>query len=225
MWDTMLVEQLRYAGYYAAGEYSLADLSRRYLRLYMDKSVREQFAYMEEMTPEMREYSAIDCASTWRIFKAQLAEVSAKELSLWKEMECPYLFALTTFMGFMMDATQWKEVTERHRKLADEVQAKYGQQVLKIGPRGGKKIEWTGLNLNSPQQVLKEVNKQFKALGIKMFSPSGLLVQARVGLGVVPQLEARVQPDLEDVLAARLQGGIRQRFGGGRTGRSFSSPT
>ncbi len=180
MWDTMLVEQIRFAGYYAAGEYSLADLSRRYLKLYMDKSVREQFVMMDELTPEMLDYSAMDCAATWRIFKAQLAEVSATELKLWKEVECPYLFAVTTFTGFMMDVPQWKEVTERHRKLAEDIQAKYGQQVMKIGPRGGKKTEWTGLNLNSPQQVLKEVNKQLKALGIQMENKSGQLVPAKV---------------------------------------------
>ncbi len=167
MWDTMLVEQVRFAGYYAAGEYSLADLCRRYLRLYMDKAVREQFSYMEEMTPEMLEYSSIDCAITWRIFKAQLAQVNANELRLWKEVECPYLFALTTFTGFMMDAPQWREVTAKHRKLADEIQAKYGQQVLKIGPRGGKKTEWTGMNLNSPEQVKKHINKLMKQAGLK----------------------------------------------------------
>lgn len=180
MWDTMLVEQIRFAGYYSAGEYSLADLSRRYLKLYMDKSVREQFAYMEEMTQEMLEYSAIDCAITWRIFKAQLAQVSATELKLWKEVECPYLFAVTTFQGFMMDAPAWRAATERHRKLADEIQAKYGQQVLKIGPRGGKKTVWQGLNLNSPQQVLKEVNKALRDAGCTMQTPSGLFVTARV---------------------------------------------
>lgn len=162
MWDTMLVEQIRFAGYYAAGEYSLADLSRRYLRLYMDKSVREQFVVMGELTQEMLEYSAMDCAATWRIFKAQLAEVTPTELKLWKEVECPYLFALTTFMGFMMDVQKWKDVTERHRKLAEEVQAKYGQAVLKIGPRGGKKTEWTGINLNSPEQVKKYLNKMMR---------------------------------------------------------------
>lgn len=168
MWDTMLVEQLRFAGYYAAGEYALADLARRYLRIYMDKSVREQFAYMEELTPEMLDYSSLDCAITWRIFKAQLAQVDGTELRLWKELECPYLFALTTFTGFMMDRQAWRDATQRHRALADEVQAKYGSQVMKIGPRGGKKTEWTGLNLNSPDQVKRHVNKLLRA---EHFSP------------------------------------------------------
>lgn len=168
MWDTMLVEQIRFAGYYAAGEYALADLARRYLRIYMDKAVREQFAYMEELTPEMLEYSAIDCAITRRIFKAQLAQVNPTELKLWKQVECPYLFALTTFTGFMVDATAWRAATERHRKLADEMQAKYGQSTVKIGPRGGKKTVWIGLNLNAPEQVKKAVNSRLKLAGLPL---------------------------------------------------------
>lgn len=162
MWDTMLIEQIRYSGYYSAGEYALADLSRRYLHLYMDKTIREEFVTQEQMTPEMRLYSAIDCASTWRIFKAQLAEISASDLKIWKEIECPYLFALLTFTGFKLDIQAWQEATGRHRSHADEIQARYGGKTVKTGPRGGKKTVWTGINLASPEQVKKQVNKLLK---------------------------------------------------------------
>ena len=51
IWDTMLMEQNLFAGYY--DHFSLADLSRRWLGSYMDKNVRESFFTAQELSPTM----------------------------------------------------------------------------------------------------------------------------------------------------------------------------
>jgi DNA polymerase I-like protein with 3'-5' exonuclease and polymerase domains len=166
MWDTMLVEQIRFSGYYAEDQFALKDLVRRYLHLYMSKEERAEFGKTNVMTNEMLIYSALDCALTYRVFDQQRREIDKNDLWIWKNVECLFTFVLLAMGGMRLDTEQWMELARRHQSIADTIQAKYGSKSLVIGPRGGHKDVWTGINLASTEQVKAEI----KRLGYKVES-------------------------------------------------------
>lgn len=159
MWDTMLVEQVRFSGYYGDGEYALKDLARRYLKVFLPKEQREKFEQAFEMDEDMLGYAAVDCAVTWRIFDCQRQQIDANDLWVWRNIECPFTFFLLSMGGIPLDSIQWMEIAKRHQALADSIQAKYGVKKITIGPRGGHKESWEGINLASPEQVGDEIKK------------------------------------------------------------------
>jgi len=62
VWDTMLMEQGLFGGYYT--HFDLASLSARWLHLHMKKEVRETFSSSDELTQEQIEYGAKDAYIT-----------------------------------------------------------------------------------------------------------------------------------------------------------------
>ena len=166
LWDTMIMEQIMYAGWYSAGEFSLADLSRRHLDLYMDKSVREQFEDYEAdtMSREQIEYLAVDVATTWLVQQAQSKRADENDLNVWYNIDRCAIYSLLKTSGMMLDVDKWKKLAEYNRSESERIQAKYGAtvQVEKVS-RGGKVSmvdKFTGINLGSWQQVAKELSNQ-----------------------------------------------------------------
>ena len=149
IWDTMIMEQILFAGLYSASEFSLADLSRRWLDYYMDKSVREQFETSDgEMTQEQIEYLAVDVVTTWRVYQKQREHADENDLNVWKNIDRPAMYSVLKLGGMKLDTVSWTKLYEFNIAEANRIQDKYGQEELK-----GKKTVWTGINLASPIQV------------------------------------------------------------------------
>lgn len=153
IWDTMIMEQIMFAGWYAATEFSLADLSRRWLDCYMDKSVREQFETSDgEMTREQIEYLAVDVVTTWRVYQKQREHADENDLNVWKNIDRPAMYSVLKLGGMKLDTVSWTKLYEFNSAEAQRIQDKYGTETPK-----GKKTVWTGINLASPIQVKNEL--------------------------------------------------------------------
>ena len=165
LWDTMVMEQIMFAGWFGAGEFGLNDLSRRWLDVYMDKSVREQFENYENdtMSKEQIEYLAVDVVTTWRIQQAQSKHADENDLNVWYNIDRCAIYSLLKMNGMMLDVEAWKELARFNRSESERIQAKYGkiEQVEKVS-RGKISLvdRFTGINLGSWQQVAKELSNQ-----------------------------------------------------------------
>lgn len=160
LWDTMLIEQVMFSGYYNPGETSLRACARRYLKIYMHKEARNLFQDADEMTQEMVDYSCIDTAATWRVFESQRDEIDADDLRIWKDVEEPFLFVLLAMSGMLVDQEEWKANALHNAAEAAKIQAKWGTWEEWTGKRGGKHRALKGILLSSWAQVGDEIRKR-----------------------------------------------------------------
>lgn len=141
LWDTMLIEQIMYSGYYS--DFTLADLARRRLNIYLPKEERETFnEASNELTQSQLVYSAFDVVATWQVYKSQRTEIDENDLNLWKEIELPFLWVVLSLSGMKVDSQAWKILAKRNMEKAQEYRDKYPE-----------------MNLSSPEQVLKKLNE------------------------------------------------------------------
>lgn len=171
LWDTMLISQIQYSGYYDT--FSLADEARRRLNLYVPKDVREQFSQKNAPEPsggqiglsrEQLEYSCADVVATWQVYQHQRAEIDETDLEIWKEIELPVLWTVLSMKGMKVDVQAWTDLYTKNRTDAVEVQKKYmenpeilDEMSLEIAV---KKKKFKGINLASWQQVGTEIRRQ-----------------------------------------------------------------
>lgn len=147
LWDTMLIEQIMYSGYYK--DFGLNDLARRYLDVYMAKDVRDEFETSDTMSKEQIEYMAVDIVATWRVYKEQRKIIDETDLMIWKDIELPFLWTILGMSGIRLDVQKWLDLAEYNKNTANNIQEKYGD-----------------LNLASPAQVKKHLH----SLGYKLDS-------------------------------------------------------
>lgn len=138
LWDTMLIEQIMYSGYY--NDFGLQDLARRYLQVYMPKDVRKQFESSTKMTKEQIEYAAIDVIVTWHVYQAQIKIISGTDLDIWHGIELPFLWSILSMSGITLDTDKWLKLAKENADRAAAIQKKH-----------------KSINLNSPAQVMKEL--------------------------------------------------------------------
>lgn len=139
-WDTQLIEQLMYSGYY--DQFGLDDLSRRYCGYIMNKDTRDEFFNLGRISDTMIEYACLDALYTWKIAQKQYKIIESDLLNLWHNIELPCLQALMHRVGFNLNQDKWLEISKKHEGIRDTIQAKY-----------------PGVNLNSPQQVKEWLRK------------------------------------------------------------------
>lgn len=139
LWDTQLLEQIMYAGYY--NNFSLADLARRRLGIYMEKETRNEFANADEMTEEMLEYSCIDTLATYQVYQSQRAEIDENDLHVWTDIDLGALWTVLAMSGMMLDQEAWSALCDKNEVIVKELKDKYSL-----------------INLNSPAQVLRELH-------------------------------------------------------------------
>jgi len=152
LWDTMLIDQIMYSGYYDT--FSLADVVRRRLDIYLEKDVRATFSENDalSLSESQIEYSCVDVVATWRAYQHQRAEIDENDLEIWKEIELPFLWTIMAMSGVKMDVDKWLALAKRNGDSAKEIQDKYGYWEVDTESKKGKEI-FVGINLNSPAQV------------------------------------------------------------------------
>jgi len=150
IFDTMLVEKILWGGYYNQGEFSLADMVRRYLDIKMDKSVRDRFAYGEAMDEQMLRYAATDAYLTYQVHDAQQKEIADRQYDMavyWK-VDLPAMWSLLDFKPVHVNVPGWLQLTEKFDELGADLEDKLG------------------INVASPKQVkdfiLSEYRKDIK---------------------------------------------------------------
>ena len=111
--DTMIVEMDLFGGWFS--RFSLDNLSRRWLSLYMDKEVRKQFEKAAALTPEMEEYAIQDAKVTVAIAEKQ-REYIYRELDgdfrWYTEIDMPAIWAVLDMQPVLVDVDAWLAYAE-----------------------------------------------------------------------------------------------------------------
>lgn len=173
IWDVQLIEQIRFSGYY--NDFSLQDLARRYLDIYLEKDVRAEFGQenapepsgddsgaSRQMSQEMLEYSCVDVAVTWMVYLEQVSQIDETDLNIWRDIERDFLWTLLDVHGMPMDREAWISLYERNRAEADAIQKSYitWDESKYTMEEALKKKKYEGINLGSWMQVGKEVRSR-----------------------------------------------------------------
>lgn len=109
IFDTMLAEKILNGGM-SNGDYALADISYKYLRIIMDKSLQMSFGD-NEITDAKILYGVTDVAYLDVIKRLQLQEAIEKTLInvFALEMEALTAFSDITYNGMKLDVEKWRE--------------------------------------------------------------------------------------------------------------------
>jgi DNA polymerase I-like protein with 3'-5' exonuclease and polymerase domains len=121
-WDTMLADKVLTGGL-ETQEYGLADISYKYLRIFMDKSLQTSFGD-NTITHAKLTYAVTDVAYLATIKRMQMQTMEENNLSrvMALEMEALPAFSEITYNGMRLDQEKWRE----NIKLAEPViQAAY----------------------------------------------------------------------------------------------------
>jgi DNA polymerase-1 len=146
--DTMLVEQSMFGGYFQ--NFGLRDLVRRYLGIVMSKEVRSEFQEATEMTPEMKNYAALDAQYTLQIALTQRERYEgAPGFSAYSNIDEKLIWPVLDMQGVPVDVDAWTKSTNEFQKISDDLQEKLGinvmsqAQVLKACGKAGIHIQDT----------------------------------------------------------------------------------
>lgn len=124
LWDTMIVERLMWGGYYDG--FSLDDLVRRYLDVFVDKKIRKQFEKAKSMTKDLVQYAALDAIYTFKVHDAQMKTINndatfENVYKLWTEIEGPCIEIVQEFKGFTLDKIKWSRMADANQAKADAI--------------------------------------------------------------------------------------------------------
>ncbi|KKK51824.1 hypothetical protein LCGC14_3111090, partial [marine sediment metagenome] len=117
LWDTMLVDQLLWGGYYPSSVgFGLDDLARRYMDIPLDKEIREDFETAEGLTQKLIEYSALDPWITLHCKHKQQSELDNGHPAaegfdyLWNKVEGPMVYVNLDRKGAMFNGKLWEKI-------------------------------------------------------------------------------------------------------------------
>jgi len=182
--DTMLVEQDLFGGWY--GDFSLADLNRRWIGERLEKEVRADFSGRESMTPEMETYAVQDALATVRIAQKQIDYINEHEdgqFEWYYEIDEPALWAVLDMPPVRVDVKAWRK------------------NIATLQVEAGRLEEDLGFNAYSHVQVKKQIEKAL-GHGIKNTNASDTLLPLLRRL-VAGSKEYRLVQAVLDVREAR----------------------
>lgn len=116
IYDTMIVEQLLYLGYLPEYKdslngisYSLQDIAKRRLNIYIDKTIRGQIQWRGIDTKVIM-YAASDVIYLYDIMQLQIKECKEKDCLKGAKLECNFVpvMAYLEWCGIHLDIDKWK---------------------------------------------------------------------------------------------------------------------
>lgn len=126
VYDTMIVEQLLYLGFPAKGQYGgigfgLNDIAERYLGIYIDKSIREDFTWrgLDDATIT---YAANDVVYLEDIMQAQITKCKEKNCLVGAKLECDFVpvIAYLEWCGITLDEKVWTQKMDKDTAALEE---------------------------------------------------------------------------------------------------------
>ena len=131
LWDTMIVEQVLWGGYYGIGEFSLADLTRRYLDYKMDKDTRDDFIRGSYMTQSMLEYAALDANLTLQVYQKQQEEIALRkyDMKVYWDADEPSIWTILDLKPVKVNVKRWLEMAEEFVRRGREIEEELGVNV------------------------------------------------------------------------------------------------
>lgn len=125
-WDTMLAECVLYCGYEKYG-YGLADVCRRYLNVYLDKSTRGEFFRLqgEPFNLDQITYAAKDVTYLHEIAKKQYKDLVEKDLLYCANLEFEALKPLADieYNGMILNKDKWLENTNTFKQELENIES------------------------------------------------------------------------------------------------------
>lgn len=187
LWDTMIIEQIMFAGYYDS--FGLDSLARRYLDMRLSKDLQKSFDTIE-MSSEQIEYALMDAEVTRLIALEQkkLLKEDRDSFNIWTKVDRPFLWAVLDFTPFRMDAERWLTISENNRNIQENV-----DKELPFNPRSYK--------------VVKEELRKVGFIGLPNTSKGTLIEHARE----YPDTEAARLTEL--ILVSRSAGKMASTYG------------
>lgn len=170
IYDTMLAERLLTAG--LGLKASLGDLTERYLKERMDKSVRKTFygasSALTYMSEQQLAYAAKDALSLFPIYAMQLAKLKTERLLTVADLEFKCVAAVgdMELAGCKLDTVKWRQILAGVETKRDQAR----EELMEMLPSGKtRQASMFGgdeylINLNSGPQIIAE----FKLLGIDL---------------------------------------------------------
>lgn len=136
IWDTMLVEQNLFGGYYDS--FALKDLSRRWLQKPMLKETVQLFIIGTKMNKEMEQYATLDALTAVQCARAQMNYIKEhdREMDSYHKIDEPALWAVLDLPPVKINVDGWLALAEENEKLA--AQAEDG---LGFNPRSPKQTK------------------------------------------------------------------------------------
>lgn len=121
VWDTMLVEQGLFGGYY--DRFGLGALARRWLNTYLDKSLQSSFGKASELSPEMELYAGTDALATVLVAQKQSEYVKENSISFkhYTDVDEPAMWAILDIKPVRLNAEGWMELATKFGEMADEI--------------------------------------------------------------------------------------------------------
>jgi hypothetical protein len=122
IWDTMLIEQELFGGYYSS--FGLAAQAQRWLGLAMEKETRDEFSDGDEMTPEMERYAALDPLVSLMVAQCQIdyiceeGEAADFNRYYWGAT-APMIWVVLDMPPAKIDTVAWAAFADEMRSKAD----------------------------------------------------------------------------------------------------------
>lgn len=166
IWDVLTAERILYSGYY--NDFTLADVTRRRLGVYVPKEERGGFEKADKLTDELIQYAAYDPIATWHSYQHQRKEVSKNDLKLWAEVDLPGTNTIMSMSGFMVDRPAYQVLVDEALGKREALQNKYPEinlnstthQVAPILVKRGYKLPKTpGGNYSASIKVLEKIEE------------------------------------------------------------------
>ena len=168
LYDTMLAERVLTTG--RGRHIGLAAITKKYLDIDMDKSVRESFLTTTgELTDEQLAYGALDVLALHPICQMQMAQLKKDNLITVAHLEFQTspVVAEMELKGILLDVPRWKDMFVEYEKKRDEAEQKIQEYLspyfkMQQGDLFGGPAKV--VNLNSPKQVMEA----FQMVGIDL---------------------------------------------------------
>ena len=155
VWDTMLVEQSMYGGYYQ--HFGLKDLVRRYKGEVMSKEVRDEFHEATEMSPDMQKYAAKDALYTLDVAMTQRhLHEGTPGFAAYRDVDEKMIWPILDMQGARIDVGAWAAAVDEFESTATKLQDELGFNVMS-GPQVLKALGKSGIHLlNTKAETLLE---------------------------------------------------------------------
>jgi len=121
LWDTMLVDQNLWSGYFDS--FKLNDLYRRYCDKYLDKKLQKTFEGATSLNQALLEYAVSDTPATLEVCKEQQKIINRKAWRIYSQIDLPATWAVLDFQGFPIDVDQWTELAHNNKLQADTIKS------------------------------------------------------------------------------------------------------
>lgn len=176
VYDTMIIEQLLFLGYYSL-RYNLATVAKRRLDITLDKSIRAQIE-RRGLDEQVILYAAYDVRYLEDIKDQQEKECTQKKCNLAKKLENNFIpvIAYLEWCGIKLDVSKWTKIIEKNYNVVVETTKELNNIVLKLSEERPKEfdnykfVDYTlfgkqcAINWNSQKQCIP----LFQQLGFKL---------------------------------------------------------